>query len=212
MMRFALALAAALVVPIATAHADAKVVYLQPLGDELPDADVEAVKQAITLFYAVPVTVLPRTALPKEAWYPPRRRWRAEKLTEFLATRRAPDALRILGLTAADISTTKGKIVDWGVLGLGDLDGPAGVISTFRCHKGARSELHARQRLMKVAVHEIGHTLGLPHCPTAGCLMEDALGKVATVDGELDLCDRCRAQLRESGHTVPSVAPPWPKP
>jgi archaemetzincin len=65
---------------------------------------------------------------------------------------------------------------------------------------------------MKVAVHEIGHTLGLPHCPTTGCLMEDAGGKVATVDGEFDLCERCRARLRDAGHAAPTVTPPWPRP
>ena len=188
------------------------VVYLQPLGPAIPDADVTAVKGALEQFYAVPVTVLPRIELPRQAWYAPRKRWRAEKIIEYLAGRKPADALRILGLTADDISTTKGKVFDWGVLGLGDLDGPAGVISTFRCHKGAKSEQHARERLMKVAVHEIGHTLSLPHCPTRGCLMEDAEGKVATTDGEYDLCERCRAKLRAAGHAVPPVTPPWPKP
>ena len=47
---------------------------------------------------------------------------------------------------------------------------------------------HARQRLAKVAVHEAGHTLGLEHCPTRGCLMEDAEGQVATCDREYDFC------------------------
>ena len=87
---------------------------------------------------------LPRVPLPKEAWYPPRQRWRAEKLLAFLGPRLPADGLRILGLTAADISTTKGKVVDWGVLGLGALDGSASVISTFRCHKKARDDTHAR--------------------------------------------------------------------
>jgi archaemetzincin len=49
------------------------------------------------------------------------------------------DARFVLGLTAADISTTKGEIVDWGVMGLGSLDGTAGVISSFRCRTARRA-------------------------------------------------------------------------
>jgi archaemetzincin len=186
---------------------------LQPLGAALPDEDVAAVSNAITVFYALTVKVLPRVELPKSAWYPPRRRWRAEKLLDFLDGQKPADGLRILGLTAADISTTKGKVIDWGVLGLGDLDGAAGVISTFRCHKKSRSEAHARERLSKVAVHEIGHTLALPHCPSKGCLMEDAEGSVQKTDTEYDLCGECRRKLAGSGRKIPeSPAIPWQRP
>jgi len=87
------------------------------------------------------------------------------------------------------------------------------VISLFRCRKKARSRAHARIRLAKTAVHEIGHTLGLDHCPTRGCLMEDARGQVKTSDREYDLCSRCRARLRRGGHRIveqPRI--PWPRP
>jgi archaemetzincin len=156
---------------------------------------------------------LERVELPASAYYPPRRRYRAERLLSYLNTRLPAGGGRILGLTGADISTTKDAHPDWGVLGLGELPGTATVISAFRCRKRARGPEHARQRLAKVAVHEIGHTLGLDHCPTVGCLMEDAGGKVTTCDREYDFCARCRGLVAATGRPLPAQPSiPWPRP
>jgi archaemetzincin len=204
------ALALALLAPLpTTAEPASPVVYIQPLGKELPDRDVALVKEALVAFYGVEVRVLDRAELPKGAFYAPRKRWRAEKLLAHLAPKLPADGLRILGLTAADISTTKGDVLDWGILGLATIDGRACVISAHRTRKGVSKD-QARVRLAKVAVHEIGHTFGLPHCPTKGCLMEDAKGKVATTDGERDLCSACRAKLEGAGRPIVETATlPW---
>lgn len=196
-----------------SARASARPLYLQPLGPQIPAEDVSIVQLALTEVYGLPLRVLPRVALPSAAYYPARDRYRAERLLTFLRQQLPADGLRVLGLTAVDISTTKGRYADWGVLGLGAIDGAAGVISTFRCQRRARGPLHARQRLAKVAVHEIGHTLALEHCPTAACLMQDAQGQVVTTDREYDLCARCRAQLAARGMTLPPAPRlPWPRP
>lgn len=187
--------------------------YLQPLGQALPEEDVAIVVTALRQIYGLDVRGLPRAELPSSAYFAPGKRYRAEKLLDFLAPRLPGDGVRILGLTAADISTTKGKVYDWGILGLGSLDGAAGVLSAFRCHKRSRGPQHARERLAKVAVHEIGHTLGLEHCTQRGCLMEDAEGSVLTTDREYDLCARCREQLGKAGYRLPTAPNlPWPRP
>jgi len=200
-------------VTLLSGMAGEKVLYLQPMGPRLKDLDVDYVIKALLTFFNLPLKNLPRVKMPKEAWYAPRKRYRAEKLLDFLEERAPDDAHRILGLTGVDISTTKGKFVDWGLLGLASMNGPACVISMFRCKKGARNQMHARIRFGKVAVHEVGHTLGLPHCPTRGCLMEDARGKVTTCDREYDFCFKCRAQLKRWGREIPGDPKiPWPKP
>jgi archaemetzincin len=124
-----------------------------------------------------------------------------------------PSATRILGLTSVDISTTKGNVEDWGILGLASLDGRVGVLSSFRCRRGTRSAAQVAHRLGKTAVHELGHTFGLEHCPSTGCLMRDGQGSVFTTDSEYDLCSTCREKLRPRDLLVESLhEPPWPRP
>jgi len=190
-----------------------QVLLIQPLGKELAYEDMAVVKQALVGFYNVKIRVLPRVDLPEEAYYKPRRRYRAEQILPFLLEKLPSDGDRILGLTGVDISTDKGSIKDWGILGMANLGGKECIISAFRCYKRSRRGPPARILLAKVAVHEVGHTLGLDHCTTRGCLMEDAGGLASTCDREFDICARCRSKLRSSGYTLPDQPHiPWPRP
>lgn len=171
------------------------VIGIQPLGP-VKKEDVARVKAGLQALYSVEVEVLPEIPLPKMAWYPPRERYKADKLLEFLSTQTAGRVTKVIGLTAQDISTSKGEIADWGIFGLGQLGGRACVVSTFRLRAGKVKTPVFHARLAKVVNHELGHTLGLDHCPTADCLMQDAGGKIATVDGESGKpCAECAARL-----------------
>jgi archaemetzincin len=195
------------------AAADLPRYYLLPLGPERVEQDIDFVSRSLVSFYAADVVVLPRITLPRDAYYAPRKRYRADSLLTFLESRLPNDAYRLIGATSVDISTTKPPYADWGILGLATRSGHVCVLSSFRCRRLAQDEIHATIRFGKTAVHEVGHTLGLAHCPTVGCLMEDARGSVLTTDREYDLCAHCRAALVRAGHELSrDHAIPWPRP
>lgn len=175
------------------------VVVIVPLGAELP-RDVQAeITRRLAEVYGVTVEVLPKESLPKSAWYPKRGRWRADAILEHLRAKGAgrPESVTYLGLTSEDISTSKPPHEDWGIFGLGELPGRACVVSWFRLKGGAKDRAHFVRRVAITAVHEVGHTRGLPHCDDPGaCVMQDAQGSIAntdTTDGTLG--PACRARL-----------------
>ncbi len=49
-------------------------------------------------------------------------------------------------------------------------------------------------RVVKEAVHEIGHTLGLSHCPTSSCVMHFSNSIVDTDIKQSLLCDKCSSR------------------
>src|SRR5688572_23743017 len=116
---------------IAGASAQPPLIVLQPLGVRIPAADLEAVSSALTAFYAVRLETRAPLGLPERAYYPVRKRYRAEKLLDYLVEQGSAEARVTLGLTSVDISTTKPPHEDWGILGLATIDGGSAVLSSF---------------------------------------------------------------------------------
>lgn len=179
-----------------SAMADAlPTVAIQPLGP-VKQEDIARVTAGIRALYAVNVEVLPAKPMPKSAYYKPRDRYKAEGLLNALEVDLDQRFTKIIGLTTRDISTSKDEVEDWGIFGLGELGGRSCVVSTFRLRAGKATEPVFQARLVKVVNHELGHTFGLDHCPAADCLMQDAGGKIARVDGESGKpCAACAARL-----------------
>jgi archaemetzincin len=172
----------------------APVIAIQPLGPVSAER-LAMVKKGLETAYGVEAEILETKPLPKEAWYEPRSRYRAEKLLTFLEDKTPEKYQIVIGLTAKDISTTKEEHEDWGIFGLGELDGRVCVVSTFRLGARGADEAKLRDRLRNVAVHEVGHVMALEHCPINGCVMQDAESSIETVDRESgEFCDECKVK------------------
>ncbi|MFT3681809.1 MAG: matrixin family metalloprotease [Ferruginibacter sp.] len=136
------------------------------------------------------VEIAAPVALPASCYNPARKRYRADSLISFLR-KQTPAGYVTIGLTDKDISTIKDSIADWGVMGLGFCPGNACVASTFRLSKTEK-----RSQLFKVAIHEAGHTQGLPHCDVKSCFMRDTEGRNPTNE-ETAFCSKCRSLLQK---------------
>ena len=150
---------------------------------------------AIATQYNADVILQPKVqVLPTSTYYKPRNRYRADLILKYI-NQLPGNHDHYLAVTTHDISTTKGTVYDWGIMGLGEQPGKSCVISTYRLRTTNTALFN--DRVIKVALHEIGHNLGLPHCQyLKTCYMEDAVGTVKSVDREaLILCSHCERMM-----------------
>lgn len=144
------------------------------------------------------ISIQPAEALPAFAFYKPRQRYIADSLLVFLRRLNNGHAEKIIGITTTDISTRKPPHENWGILGLGSCPGEACVISTFRAGKNKVAAKDFNRRMITLALHELGHTYGLEHCPEKTCLMKDAEGKMNLDDSD-SYCEKCKKYLAGKG-------------
>lgn len=112
--------------------------------------------------------------------------------------RQAPvTATRTLGVVGVDLFI---PVLTY-VFGEAELDGRAAVVSSFRLDPelyglpAAPALLFAR--LLKEAVHELGHTYNLVHCHNSSCVMTSST-YVEGIDLKADaFCDACLRLLRQ---------------
>ena len=98
---------------------------------------------------------------------------------------------KVLGITDVDLFI---PVLTF-VFGEAQLGGRVAVVSTARLADAGPHGMRAR--LMKEAVHELGHTYGLVHCASPACAMARS-ASIAAVDVKSDrLCSGCRLRLAE---------------
>ncbi len=177
-------------------RADTKIIQkpitidIQPFSDITPEQVNFIYKELHKIYPAIEIKKA--IDLPAFAYYKPRNRYRADSLVGYL-NRRSTEGHIIMALTNNDISWTKGSIKDYGIMGLGLCPGKACVASSFRL-----SKTNILPQLLKIALHELGHTQGLPHCPVKTCFMRDAEGKNHT-DEMVHFCVSCKTYLINKG-------------
>lgn len=169
-----------------------KVIHIVPLGN-IDSGYLEFTKKRITDFYGFECVIDNRIPLTDDILASSKKRYEASKIITKYNSKK-----NVLLLTDVDIAyfNKQKNISEYGIIGLGFRPGTTCVVSTFRIKRNV-SEKKMLERLEKVSIHEVGHNLGLDHCPhDRKCLMNDARGTVSQIDHEdIWLCDKCNLQI-----------------
>jgi archaemetzincin len=152
-------------------------IYLQPLGDfdTAQENLLAATVDLLGRFYGTPVKRLDKIsmeAIPASARRVHPKWGDRQILTTFvldlLKQRRPDDAVAVLALTAADLWPGENWNFVFGQASLGDR---VGVWSIYRLGNPRTEPATCLLRTLKVAVHETGHMMGIPHCTPYECGM-----------------------------------------
>ncbi|MGB9075078.1 MAG: archaemetzincin family Zn-dependent metalloprotease [Terriglobales bacterium] len=135
---------------------------------------------------------------PQFAFHPERQQYHSSELLHRLQDYAANGAWRVLGVTNVDLYI---PILTF-VFGEAQVGGPCAVVSAHRLAQEfyglPPDPALLRDRLIKEAVHEVGHTLDLTHCDDYACVMA-ASHAVEWIDlKEATLCASCRSRALEA--------------
>jgi archaemetzincin len=150
-------------------------IQLLPLGS-FPAETLIDLSAGLRKRFGVTCEVLPSEPEPSFAFNFARQQYSSTEILAFLMKYRIPGNQRILAVTAVDLYI---PILTF-VFGEAQLHGSCAVVSFHRL----RQEFYGlpanstvlRERLLKEAVHELGHTLPLAHCEDYQCVMAPSHG------------------------------------
>lgn len=162
-----------------------------------PREGIESLRQALEAPFRSPVI------LAKAPGFDPERAFDASRnqycssvlLSQLLEEHQGHDG-KILAVTSVDLFV---PVLTF-VFGEAQLDGQAAIVSSHRLNEEfyglPSNQILFRQRLVKEAVHELGHTFGLIHCANSNCVMYSSTA-VEEIDVKPDgLCQRCALFLQ----------------
>lgn len=134
------------------------------------------------------VEVMGNKPIPDSCWNATHYRLRADSLLKYQSGLLPDKETYLLGVTSMDISSTAHDVDDWGILGLIRCPGHVAVVSNYRVKN--------KQLFYKVAVHELLHSFGLPHCGNKdrSCYICDA-DKKPQLEKQTRLCPDCKEKL-----------------
>jgi archaemetzincin len=169
-------------------------VYVVPIGD-VPEADLAFARRVLAASLGREAVVAEPLPLPKAQYYPDRGQYGAAGLLRYLEANAPAEAYRTVGITAQDIFTGELNFL----FGIARCPGGAAVISTYRMGLYCDSSQQRLVRLVKLMIHELGHTFGLMHCRQPRCAMKFAIGYEALDRTSVALCERCEEEFCRLG-------------
>jgi archaemetzincin len=130
-----------------------------------------------------------------KAFDPLRQQYNSSHLLSRLIDRPLADADKVLGVAEVDLFI---PILTF-VFGEAQLEGPGAIVSMHRLNNKfyglPENQTLLAQRIVKESIHELGHTFGLLHCSSPGCVLNSST-YVEDIDQKSEeLCPQCQQQI-----------------
>jgi len=181
-----------------------RIIALQPLG-AYNEQQLAFVRDELSSFFNIRVLLLSPVDIPQPFFNRIEEKYFGDSLIRLLSKFGNDTIVEVVGVTHKDIYTKPDDKIQAnnnssvspaakGIFGLGYVSGNSCIISDYRLMSNDKELL--KTRLRKAIIHEIGHNLGLTHCPADTCLMSETNGYIATlskIGG--DYCLKCRRKL-----------------
>ncbi len=173
---------------------------------------METLEGCVQSGFGIPARRLPPLPDPLFAYDEARGQFDSARILREVFERRGADATRVLGVTRVDLFI---PVLSF-VFGQAQLEGPAALISLARLRQefyGFPPDLPlVQERAAKEALHELGHSFGLIHCPDPACVisLSSSIEQVDAKNGAF--CPGCRALLEDRlAKTGPIGQDPGPR-
>ena len=185
--------------PVAREAKKMKKITIVSLGDDVNRTVLEFLRESLERRFGAMVEVADPMDLPAHAYDKDRNQYLSNIILDFLNSRqKPPEGARILAVTNQDLTVPNLNFV----FGQADLRSGICIISLARLrpeywHDRPDAAL-LQKRILTEAVHELGHTLGLDHCPNPHCVMYFSSTLQDTDNKSYAFCEKCQARLNPS--------------
>ncbi len=170
-------------------------IALVPFG-QVEGKILDYLEEALGKTFGKECTQLASLPIPAHAFNPSRRQYLSDLFLKELRKIEAEGVEKILGITEVDLYTQGLNFV----FGQASLAGREAVISLARLHQSfyglPEDERILLERTLKEAIHELGHTWGLTHCPDPFCVMHFSNSLRDTDIKRAEFCPRCLSALK----------------
>ncbi len=151
--------------------------------------------QALHGVFHFPVKMGTTSPIPPEAYDYRRKQYHSTRILNMLKPLRSQDVYRVLAVIDEDLFVPKLNFV----FGEADMESGVAIISLARL----RNENYGYppdsglllERTVKEAVHELGHTFGMGHCPDSRCIMYFSNTLEDTDRKGPSFCPECKGKL-----------------
>ena len=165
--------------------------YLRPIGDIDTTLLVELTAPLGRIFNEI-VNIDQPAGIPELAYNPNRNQYHSSIILNSMMKSLHEDADKILGIADHDVCVPHLNFV------FGEARERVAVISITRLRQEyyglPKNDQLFKDRVVKEAVHEIGHMFGLRHCPEIRCVMHFSNSLEDTDIKSYRFCPKCEAQ------------------